>query len=221
MAQTEFKDDFKFPHEVEEEAKGKPEVEDDGGFDVEIEDDTPRRDRGRKPDDTPPEDPTEDELASYDEKVQSRLKKFTRGYHDERRAKESAERERQAAEDFARQVFEENKRLKQQLSTGSKAFIETSKSAAQIELESAEKKFKAAYEAGDADALTSAQKEIARATLKLDKAQGMKPVELDKEDKFQPPAREEAQQPKVSPRTKKWIDSNSDWFGTAFNDVLI
>ena len=55
MAQTEFEDDFKFPHEVEE-AKGKPEVEDDGGFDVEIEDDTPRKDRGRKPDDSPPED---------------------------------------------------------------------------------------------------------------------------------------------------------------------
>jgi hypothetical protein len=30
MAQAEFKDDFKFPHEEEEEAKGKPEAEDDG-----------------------------------------------------------------------------------------------------------------------------------------------------------------------------------------------
>ena len=45
-------DDFKFPHEIEDEAKGKSaETEDDGGFDVEIEDDTPRKDRGRKPDD--------------------------------------------------------------------------------------------------------------------------------------------------------------------------
>ena len=94
---AELKDEeFKFPHEIEE-AKGKPEVEDDGGFDVEIEDDTPRKDRGRKPDDTPPEDPTEDELASYDEKVQKRIKRFTKGYHDERRAKEEALREREAA----------------------------------------------------------------------------------------------------------------------------
>ena len=211
MAQPQFEgEDFEFPHEKEEKAKA---VEKDDDFKVEIEDDTPPADRGRKAA-PPPEDVSDDELSTYDEKVQSRLKKFTRGYHDERRAKETAERERQAAEDFARQVFEENKRLKQQLSTGSKAFIETSKSAAQIELESAEKKFKAAYEAGDADALTAAQKEIARATLKVDKAQGMKPVEMDKESKFQPPVREEAQQPKVSPRTKKWIDSNSDWFGS-------
>jgi len=211
MAQPQFEgEDFEFPHEKEEKAKA---VEKDDDFKVEIEDDTPPADRGRKAA-PPPEDVSDDELSTYDEKVQSRLKKFTRGYHDERRAKETAERERQAAEDFARQVFEENKRLKQQLSNGSKAFIETSKSAAQIELESAEKKFKAAYEAGDADALTTAQKEIARATLKVDRAQGMKPVEVDKEDKFKPPVREEAQQPKISPRTKKWIDSNSDWFGS-------
>jgi hypothetical protein len=211
MALPEFKgDDFEFPDEKE--TKGKAREKDDD-FKVEIEDDTPPADRGRKAA-PPPDDVSDDELASYDEKVQSRLKKFTRGYHDERRAKESAERERQAAEDFARQVFEENKRLKQQISNGSKAFIATSKSAAQIELESAEKKFKAAYEAGDADALTTAQKEIARATMKVDKAETMRPVELDKEDKFQPPAREDAQQPKVSPRTKKWIDSNNDWFGS-------
>ena len=86
MAQTEFKEDFKFPHETEE-AKGKPEAEDEGGFEVEIEDDTPEPDKGRKPMKEPVEEPTEDELASYDEKVQQRIKKFTRGYHDERRAK--------------------------------------------------------------------------------------------------------------------------------------
>jgi hypothetical protein len=48
-----------------------------------------------------PEEVTEEELASYDEKVQKRIKKFTRGYHDERRAKEAALRERQAAEEYA------------------------------------------------------------------------------------------------------------------------
>ena len=212
MPLPEFKgEDFEFPHEKEEKAKAAD--KEDDGFKVEIEDDTPPADRGRKAA-PPPEDVSDDELASYDEKVQARLKKFTRGYHDERRAKETAERERQAAEDFARQVFEENKRLKQQLSHGSKAFIETSKSAAQVELEAAEKKFKAAYESGDADALTAAQKEIAKATLKLDKAETMKPIEVEKEPKFKPPVREEAQQPKVSPRTQKWINANSDWFGS-------
>ena len=107
------KEEFKFPDEKEPEATAS-EVE------IEIEDDTPEQDRGRKAA-PPPEDPTDDELNSYDEKVQARIKKFTRGYHDERRAKESALREREAAENFARQVLDENKRLKGQLEVGSKA----------------------------------------------------------------------------------------------------
>jgi hypothetical protein len=214
MATAKFEgtDDFEFPDEKEDRAKAKAGAKkDDDGFELEIEDDTPAEDRGRKAA-PPPEDPTEDELASYDEKVQARIKKFTRGYHDERRAKETAERERQAAEDFARQVWEENKRLQEQLSTGSKAYIETSKSAAEVKLESAEKKFKAAYEAGDADALAEAQKEMARATLELDKAQTMRPIEVKDRDDFKP-AKAEDNAPKVSPRTKRWLDTNSDWFG--------
>ena len=94
-------DEFEFEIETDEtpvsEARSKP--------DIEIEDDTPEPDKGRKPMKEPVEEPTEDELASYDEKVQKRLKKFTKGYHDERRAKEEALRERQAAEEFARQML--------------------------------------------------------------------------------------------------------------------
>jgi len=209
MPLPKFEDDgYEFPDEKEEKAKAKAAKKEEDKFELEIEDDTPPEDRGRKPA-PPPEDPTDDELASYDEKVQSRIKKFTRGYHDERRAKEQAQREREAAEEFARQVFEENKRLQQQLSHGSKAFIETSKSAAEVELESAQKKYKDAYDAGNSDELVAAQTAIAKATLKLDKAEGMKPIEVE-ERQFQAAA---PAQPKVSPRTQKWLQTNSDWFG--------
>jgi len=211
MPLPKFDDDsYEFPDEKEEKAKAKAEAKKDDDFQLEIEDDTPPEDRGRKPAATPPEDPTEDELNSYDEKVQARIKKFTRGYHDERRAKEAAERERQAAEDFARQVFEENKRLQQQLATGSKAYIETSKGAAQGELDAAEKRYRDAYEAGNADELVAAQKDIAKATLKIDKAEGMRPIEV--EDREFKPTTQPAE-PKVSPKTKRWLENNSDWFG--------
>jgi len=182
----------------------------DDKFEVEIEDDTPKADRRRRPDpEGPPEDPTDDELNSYDEKVQARIKKFTRGYHDERRAKEEALREREAAEAFAKQVFEENKRLQQQLSYGSKAYIETAQSSADMILANAKKKYKEAYENGDVDAIADAQAEIAQATLKLDKAQGLRPIEV--EDKQYAPARSET--PKLNPRTQKWVESNNDWWG--------
>jgi len=176
---------------------------------VEIVDDTPPEDRGRKPMKEKVEDPTDEELASYDEKVQARIKKFTRGYHDERRAKEQALREREATEAYAKQIIEENKKLQQQLSSGSKVLIEQSQSSAAIQLESAKKKYKEAYEAGDVDALTDAQAEIAEATLKLDKTRGMRPIEVE-EKEFAPAQPEE---PNLTPRTKKWVDANKDWWG--------
>lgn len=210
MATQKFEgEEFEFPDEKEEKAKVKAE---DEKLEVEVEDDTPVQDRGRKPMKDPVEDPTDDELASYDEKVQARIKKFTRGYHDERRAKEEALREREAAEQFARQVWEQNKQLQQQLSTGSKAYIETSKSAAQVELEAAKDKYRKAYESGDADAIVSAQELIAKATLKMDKAETLKPIEVEERENFVP-ARAEPAAPNITPRTKRWIEDNSDWFG--------
>jgi hypothetical protein len=203
MATQKFEDTYEFPDEKAEKAAAEE------NFEVEIEDDTPAQDRGRKPMKEPVEDPTEDELATYDEKVQARIKKFTRGYHDERRAKEEAVREREAAETFAKQVYEDNKRLQQQLSNGSKVYIEQSQSTAQLELDSAKKRYKEAYESGDVDAITEAQTEIAKATLRIDKAFGLRPIEVD-ERGFQTA---QPEQPKLTPRTKKWVEHNNDWWG--------
>ena len=204
---TKFGDDYEFPDEKETK-RAKATAEEDK-LDIEIEDDTPEQDRGRKPMKEPVEEPTEDELATYDEKVQARIKKFTRGYHDERRAKEEALREREAAEAYARQILDENKKLQQQLSTGSKAYIETSKEAAAAELTAAKRKYKEAYDAADPDELADAQAEIARATLKIERTSDMKPIEVE-ERQFKAPA-ETA--PKVNPRTQRWIENNSDWWG--------
>lgn len=206
---TSFKgEEFKFPDEQANESTTK--VEDK--FEIEIEDDTPPEDRGRKPMAEKVEDPTEDELAAYDDKVKQRIKKFTRGYHDERRAKEEALREREAAEAYAKQVIEENKRLQAQLANGSQKFIETSKSAAETRLVSAKDKLKAAFEAGDAEALANAQAEVADAAAELREVQRMRPVQVE-EKEFTPnqPA-QQTQQP-VSNRTQKWIAKNSEWFG--------
>lgn len=207
----QIKDEFEFPDEKEAKAKTQAEEQDDK-FEVEIEDDTPPEDRGRKPMKEPVEEPTEEELASYDEKVQNRIKKFTRGYHDERRAKEAALREREAAEAFAKQVLEENKRLQKQLSEGSQEYIESSKNAAEAELLAAKAAYKKAYEDGDPDALAEAQAQIARAALKAEKAQGLKPIEVE-EKEWTPPSEVQQQRPTMSRRTQAWVEANSDWFG--------
>ena len=210
---TKFEDDdFDFSDEKETKPAKAAAVGDDK-LNIEIEDDTPVEDRGRKPMKVPPEDVTDNELSSYDEKVQARIKKLGKGYHDERRAKEEALRERQAAEAYARQMLEENKKLQQQLASGSHAYIEQSKSTADIELSAAKKMFREAIEAGDIDAQADAQADIARATLKIEKAQNMKPIEVEDKDDYKPAQQAQDNQPRLSPRTAKWVQKNNSWWG--------
>jgi hypothetical protein len=196
-------DEYVFP---DEEAKT-VEAPEDEELEIEIEDDTPKADRGRSTA-TPPADVTDEELSEYDEKVQKRLKKFTRGYHDERRAKETAFRERQAAEDFGKQMFEENKRLQEQLATGSQAYISQSKEAAESALQVARKKYRDAFEAGDADQAVTAQEEISRAMMNFDRATNMRPIEVQERQMpvSAPP------QPVVDSRSEEWQNDN-EWFG--------
>jgi hypothetical protein len=201
MAETEY-EKYEFPDEKEEKAEKSAKVQ------VEIEDDTPEEDRGRKTD-LNNEDPTDDELSSYGKNVKNRIQRMTRNLNDERRAKEEALREREAAERFSRAVYEENKTLKSQLESGSKVFVEQNKTTAQIEMDVAKKKFKEAYEAGDSDGVATAQEEIARATLRMDKAANLRPIEHF-EDAPPPPQRT---QPQVNPKTQRWIQDNSEWFG--------
>jgi len=198
--QTE-NDTYEFPDEKE--AKTSEEK-----FEVEIEDDTPEADRGRKSG-GPIEDPADEELSKYSKDVQDRVGKLKRGYHDERRAKEKAERERVAAEEFAAQVYEENRRLKGQLKSGSEVFIEQNKSTAQMALDAAKKRYKEAYESGDSDGVAEAQMEITKATLRIDRAEQMRPI--DEPEIYRPPVQEPVQ--KMSPRTQKWVEANSSWFG--------
>ena len=101
------------------------EVEDDkDDYEVEVVDDTPKADRNRKPSE-PPAEVTDEELEEYSDKVRNRIKHFSKGYHDERRAKETALRERQELERLAQQLVEENKNLKGTVSKNQEASLRT------------------------------------------------------------------------------------------------
>jgi hypothetical protein len=186
-----------------------PEPEDtkpiQGELDIEIEDDTPPEDKVKSTGEV--EDADDEELSTYSKGVQTRIHKMTLAKNNERRAKDEAIREREAAETFAKQVYEENKRLKSQLEEGSKIFIDQNKNTAQMEIDTAKKRFKQAFETGDSDELTSAQEALAKATLRLDKAETMRPIESAEISYEQP------QQNRLAPSTQEWVDNNSDWWG--------
>lgn len=146
---------------------------------VEIKDDTPPEDKGRRPMTEPPEEVTEEELMKYkDVKLRDRLAHLNKGYHEERRAKERAEREREEALAIAQRILQENEQLKSSTQNNQKLLLEQAKTVATRELEDAKRKYKAAYESGDGDAVTAAQEELMSAKLKMERINNFRPKPL-------------------------------------------
>ena len=208
MAEME-KVEYEFPDEKESKAQQVETKKSD--VDFEVEDDTPEQDRGRDP--LPKEivdELEQDELEDYSDKVKTRLKQMKKVWHDERREKEQAMRERMAAEDLARKILNENKQLKGRLTEGEKYYLETYKSAAELELDSAKREYKEAYDMGDSDKLVDAQERIANANYKLQKAREYTPSLQNQQDEVQ--QQPEAQVPRPDQRTVAWQERNT-WFG--------
>lgn len=182
--------------------------------DVEIEvvDDTPPKDRGRKASE-PPEEVTDEELEGYSEKVRKRIQHFTKGYHDERRAKEAALRERQELERLTQSLVEENNKLKGTVSKNQELLIEQAKKTVAAELEDAKRKYKSAYESGDADAVVNAQEELTSAKMRAEKVNNFKPAPLQEENSVVQSNSSAPQASPVDERAEAWRQDNS-WFGT-------
>ena len=213
--------DFKFPDEVAVEKKDAPEelqieVEGEGQTEIEIVDDTPEEDRGRKPMKEPPAEVTDDELEQYSEGVKKRIQHFSKGYHEERRAKEAALREREEALRLAQNLVEENKRLQGSLGQGQQALLEQAKKVVANEVEQAKQKLKAAHEAGDTEAFIAAQEDLTTAKIKAERVNNFKPQVAQPVAKPEEPVVQPAPSPvapSVDPKARAWQDANP-WFMT-------
>jgi hypothetical protein len=211
-------EEFKFPDEAESknakaEEKVDFEVEGEGTPEIEVVDDTPPEDRGRKPMVEPPKEVTDEELSKYDESVQKRIKHFTKGYHEERRAKETAEREKEEALRLAQAVLEENKKLKGSVNQNQVALLEQAKKVVSGEVEAAKRMYREAYEAGDTDKLVEAQEALTAAKIRADKVNNFKPTPLQEQET---PVQMNQQPTKAAPVDEKllaWQDQNQ-WFGS-------
>ena len=203
------KEAFKFPDEKAPKDEVEFSVEED---EIEVVDDTPEEDRGRAPMKEPPKDFADDELSKYDEGVRKRIKHFTKGYHEERRAKEAALREKEEAIRAAQAIAEENKKLKGSLSQGQQALLEQAKKVVATEVEAAKKKYKEAYESGDADALVAAQEELTTAKMKAERVNNFKPAAVQEE---KPVVQSEPNvvAPPPDTRALDWQRENQ-WFGS-------
>ena len=211
-------DDYKFPHEIEEENQGKPELDIDidaeGDVDIQIEDDTPEKDRRAKPLDYEVEDPTDDEIENYTQDAQARIKQLTHARHDERRAKEAMASEKEELERMAKSILDENRRLKEYVNSGQATYAETLQAKAEAEMEMARRKYKEAQESYDSDAMLAAQENLTEAKMRLEGAKNFKPtpLQVDRDDVQIQASSQEA--PRLDDKTLRWQAKNQ-WFGSA------
>jgi hypothetical protein len=207
---------FKFPDEIEE---VKVEIVGDDDFEVEVVDDTPEQDRGRKPLDREVEDPTDDEIESYTQGAQKRIKELTHARHDERRAKEATLREKQELEVLTQRLLDENKKLRQNVSTGSEQVTQLTKTAAEAELDKARREYKVAQEAFDSDAILAAQEALLDAKMKLENAKNFRQTPLQDENFEVQTGYQEPQRVQPDEKTLRWQAKNQ-WFGSnGFEEV--
>jgi hypothetical protein len=207
---------FKFPDEIED---VKVEVVGDDDFEVEVVDDTPEQDRGRKPLDREVEDPTDDEIEQYTQGAQKRIKELTHARHDERRAKEATLREKQELEVLTQRLMDENKKLRQNVSTGSEQVTQLTKTAAEAELDKARRDYKVAQEAFDSDAILAAQEALLDAKMKLESAKNFRQTPLQDENFEVQTGYQEPQRVQPDEKTLRWQAKNQ-WFGSnGFEEV--
>lgn len=73
-------------------------------------------------------------------------------------------------------------------------------------MEQAKRRFKEAYESGDAEALTAAQEEMTAAKMKADRVNNFRPAPVQVEEKRVQMATAEPVRPKLDAKTQEWTE---------------
>ena len=159
--------------------------------------------------DKSPED--KKELEDYSDGVKKRIAKLTKKMRE-------AERQKEAALEYAKGVKAEADKTKTKLTTMEPSYMSAMENRVTSGLEAAAAKLAKAREAGDLTAEIKAQKEIARLGLEEARVEMMK-KKAEAESKQKPvkqPTLEDAIKPQTAPsdpRANEWAEKNL-WFGT-------
>ena len=152
------------------------------------------------------EEPKE-ELEQYSEGVKKRISKLTKKWRE-------AERQKEAALEFAKGGQVELQQLKTKVSKLEPGYVNAMEGKLKNGLESAKGHLLRAREAGDIDAEVNAQKEIARIGVEESKVNTLKNrYQQAAQTPVAPRSLDQAvQAPPADPKAEAWADNN-DWFG--------
>ena len=151
----------------------------------------------------------EQELEEYSEGVQKRIAKLTKKWRE-------AERQKEAAIDFARGGQAELSELRSKLTKLEPNYVKAIENRVTSGLEAAKAKLTTAREAGDINAEVDAQRSIAQLTVEETRLNALKERQSqDKEKNVKTPSLDDSIKgniPPPDPRAEEWASKN-EWFG--------
>jgi hypothetical protein len=217
MNQAAHDEDFDFDDETVAEslqsAKVRLNKSDDDDFEIEVVDDTPEQDRGkpRRADNSEAQVPDDDELQSYSEGVQKRIKQLKFEYHEERRRKEEAAR---LQEEALRYASRSKLKTKSSAKPSKRAKVFWSirpRAGVAAELDKAKAAYKAAYELGDSDALIEAQERLSALQAEKMRYDSYRPQPRQAQTPAPEYTRPQPQPPRPDEKAVAWAQKNT-WF---------
>ena len=201
--------------QLEEPKETKIEVENENVKDDNKSDDTPEkldvkpdvRDNKDDKEQVKEEPKKEEELEQYSEGVQKRIAKLTKKWRE-------AERQREAALEFAKGGQTELEKLKEKLAKLEPGYVNAMEGKLKTGLEAAKAQLLRAREAGDINAEVEAQKEIARIGVEESKVNTLKNrYQQQAKETVAPRSLDQAiQTPPSDPKAEAWAEKN-EWFG--------
>jgi len=150
---------------------------------------------------------TEEELEQYSEGVQKRISKLTKKWRE-------AERQKEAALDYAKGVQTEHNTLKTRMAKLEPSYVTAVENRVRSGIEAAKSTLMRAREAGDINAEVEAQKEIARLGMEEVRVNTLKnKLSEQKETEVKIPSLDQKlQTPPADPKAEEWAEKN-EWFG--------
>jgi hypothetical protein len=202
----------KIGNEVEINPEPKEELKTDADDNVEIEVIDPRAPQDRREpikeqDKVGADKDIDKELEGLKTQGAKRIQELKHQVHDQRRLKEAAEREREAAVRFASSVRERLMEERKRSAEIEKVAYEQALAKARAELESAKRDHKQAYEVGDADKIADATTRMARAAQDEQRFQYAQPAPVEAPPEF----RQDPRQQIPDQRALEWARKN-EWF---------
>ena len=187
-------------------------LSDNEEVEVSVVDDTPEADRNRPPKtDVEGEDDFDD--SQFGDRIRKRIDKLRYEWNEERRAKEAASRESSEAVKYAQHIQTENEALKQRLNDQSQLLYDQVSAKTDAEIEGAKRKYREAYDSGDADAITEAQSELSKLHAEKSQYAYVAPQAPPLSAPQPQPQQQQQQQhvPPPDPMAVEWLKKNN-WF---------